>query len=49
MWGTVGRNEIHPCIKIKMQDSVSYPVLSFMKLISLFLSYINILQKSIVF
>lgn len=45
----MGRNKIHPDVKIKMQDSVSYPVLSLMKLNFLFLTYINILQKSMVF
>lgn len=48
MGGPVGRNQIHPCIKIKIQDSVSYPILSLMKLTFLFSSSINILQKSIV-
>lgn len=44
----MGRNEIYPCTKIKMQDSVSYPVLSLMKLTFLFSQSVNILQKSIV-
>ena len=44
-----GRNEIHPCIQIKMQRSASYPVLSLKELTFLSSSYINILKKSIVF
>lgn len=32
-----------------MQDNVYYPVLSLVKLTFLFLSYVNILQKPIVF